>query len=188
MRSGSAPLVESTSRLFFALWPDQATRAALDQIAANLHAHWGGRRMHSDTLHMTLAFLGDTPLARLDALRELAASMSGEAFTLTLDRPDCWQHNHVGWLGPASSPPALTEVVADLRQAMLASKFAFDDKRFVPHVTLLRNAQCGPPPICQPVMWRANDFVLLASRRQQPGYDVLGTWPLSVHADVPKSA
>ena len=179
---------EPTSRLFFALWPDDVTRAALDQIADNLHIHWGGRRMHSDTLHMTLAFLGDTPISRLDALRELAATVPGEAFTLQLDRPGCWQHNHVGWLGLTSVSPALMQLVADLRQALLASKFAFDDKRFVPHITLLRNAQCGPPPSCQPVIWRAQDFVLLASRKQQPGYDVLGTWPLSAKPGIPKPA
>ena len=179
-------MAEITARLFFALWPDDATRAAFDQIAANLHANWGGRRMLSDTLHMTLAFLGDTPIARLDALRELAATVPGEAFTLQLDRPGCWQHNHIGWLGLASAPPALMQLVKDLRQAMKASKFAFDEKRFVPHITLCRNAQCGPSPSCQPVVWRAQDFVLLASRKQRPGYDVLGTWPLSDYPSVPK--
>ena len=179
---------EPSSRLFFALWPDEVTRAKLDQIATALHASWGGRRMQSDTLHMTLAFLGETPLSRLDALRELAATISVEAFTLRLDRPGCWQHNHVGWLGLSATQPALAQLVADLRQAMTANQFAFDDKRFMPHVTLLRNAQCGPPPSCQPVIWHANDFVLLASRRQQPGYDVLGTWPLSAPPDIPKPA
>lgn len=89
-------MVKPTSRLFFALWPDEVTRAKLDQIATALHASWGGRRMHRDALHMTLAFLGDTPLSRLDALRELAATISGEAFAFTLDRPDCWRHNRIG--------------------------------------------------------------------------------------------
>lgn len=179
---------EPSSRLFFALWPDEVTRAKLDQIATALHASWGGRRMHRDTLHMTLAFLGETPLSRLDALRELAATISGEAFMLRLDRPGCWQHNHVGWLGLAPAPPALMQLVVDLRQAMTASKLAFDDKSFVPHITLLRNAQCGPPPSCPPVMWCARDFVLLASRKQQPGYDVLGSWPFSAKPGIPKPA
>lgn len=179
---------EPSSRLFFALWPEEVTRAALDQIAANLHASWGGRRMHGDTLHMTLAFLGETPIPRLDELRELAATISCEAFTLILNRPGCWQQNRVGWLGLSATPPALAQLVAALRQAMHASKVAFDDKRHVPHVTLLRNAQCGPLTSCPTVIWHANDFVLLASRRQQPGYDVLGTWPLSDPPGIPKPA
>lgn len=176
---------ESTLRLFFALSPNLVTRAALDQIAANLHASWGGRRMHSDTLHMTLAFLGDTPNTRLDALLELAATIPGEAFTFTLDRPGCWQHNHIGWLGVQDTPPALAQLVAKLQRALHQSGFTVDDRRYVPHVTLLRNAQCGPPPSCHPVIWRAQDFVLLASRKQKPGYDVLGTWPLSAKPGIP---
>lgn len=179
-------MAELSSRLFFALWPEESTRAMLDHIAETLHVRWGGRRMRRDTLHMTLAFLGDTPLSRLDTLREIAATIPAEAFSLTLDRPGCWPQSHVGWLGLAATPPPLTQLVMELRQALQASRFAFDDKRFVPHVTLLRNAQCGSSPSCQPVMWRARDFVLLASRRQQAGYDVLGTWPLSVHAGLPK--
>lgn len=170
---------ESSSRLFFALWPDEATRAGLDQIAASLHARWGGRRMHSDTLHMTLAFLGDTPLARLDALRELAATIPGEAFTLTLDRPGCWKHNRIGWLGVQATPQALAQLVSNLRGVLHAEEFPVDDQHYVPHVTLLRDTNCSSPPSCQPVTWHAKDFVLLASRKQKPGYDLLGTWPLS---------
>lgn len=179
---------ESSSRLFFALWPDDATRAALDQIAANLHTHWGGRRMHSNTLHMTLAFLGDTPLARLGALRELAAAIPGEAFTLMLDRPDCWKHNRIGWLGVQDTPLALAQLVSNLRGVLHAEQFAVDDQHYVPHITLLRNAQCGPLPSCQPLKWRVQDFVLLASRKQKPGYDALGTWPLSAKPCIPNRA
>ena len=170
---------EPALRLFFALWPDAATRAALDQVGAGLHARWGGRRMQHDALHMTLAFLGDTPLKRLDALRGLAAKMTGEAFTLKLDRPGCWQHNRVGWLGLATTPLALTQLVTDLRRMLHANKFTVDDQRYVPHVSLLRNAHCAPPPPCQPVTWHAQNFVLLASHKQPHGYEVLGTWSLS---------
>lgn len=135
--------------------------------------------MHSDTLHITLVFLGDTPNTRLDALRELAATITNEAFTLKLDRPGCWQHNRIGWLGVQDTPPALAQLVANLQRALHQSGFTVDDRRYVPHVTLIRNALCGPPPSCQPVTWRAQNFVLLASSKQRPGYDALGTWPLS---------
>lgn len=135
--------------------------------------------MRSNTLHMTLAFLGETPLARLDALRELAATIPGEAFTLTLDRLGCWKHNRIGWLGVQDTPQALAQLVSNFRGVLHAEQFAVDDQHYVPHVTLLRNAQCRPPPSCPPVTWRAKDFVLLASHKQRPGYDLLGTWPLS---------
>lgn len=173
--------MDATSlRLFFALWPNEATRAALDHVATNLHPIWGGRRMLSASLHLTLAFLGDTPVTRLDALRQLAATVAGEAFTLKLDSPGCWQHNHIGWLGVKETPPALAQLVADLRRVLHAGEFAIDDQRHVPHVTLLRNARCSAPPPCPCVNWHATHFVLLASRAPGAGgYEVLGEWPLS---------
>ena len=172
---------EASLRVFFALWPDEATRVALDNAAATLHPTWGGRRMRRGSLHLTLAFLGDTPVTRLDALRQLAATVAGEPFTLTLDSPGCWQHNHVGWLGVKETPPALAQLVSDLRRVLRAGEFPLDHQPYVPHVTLVRNARCSAPPPCQPVVWRAQGFVLLASPKPGigSGYDVLGEWPLS---------
>ena len=172
---------EISLRLFFALWPDEATRVALDNAAATLHPIWGGRRVHSESLHLTLAFLGDTPVTRLDALRQLAATLTGAPFTLKLDSPGCWQHNRVGWLGVKDIPPALAQLVPDLWRVLHAGEFAVDDRRYIPHVTLLRNARCNATPPCQPVVWHAQSFVLLASRKPGAGggYGVLGEWPLS---------
>lgn len=177
---------EASLRVFFALWPDEATRVALDRAAASLHPTWGGRRMRSESLHLTLAFLGDTPVARLDALRQLAATVAGEPFTLTLNSPGCWQHNRIGWLGVTDTPPALAQLVADLTRVLQAGEFPLDRQRYIPHVTLLRNAHCSAPPPCQPVVWCAQNFVLLASRKPEAGggYDVLGIWPLSAAARV----
>lgn len=172
---------QATLRLFFALWPDDATRAALDQTAASLHLTWSGRRMRRESLHLTLVFLGDTPVMRLDALRQLAVTVAGEAFTLTLDSPGCWPQNRVGWLGVKETPPELTQLVSNLRRVLHAGEFPLDRQRYVPHVTLLRNARCSMPPPCQPVVWCAQSFVLLASPklRGEGNYDVLGEWPLS---------
>lgn len=170
-----------TRRLFFALWPDLATRVALDQTAASLHVNWGGRQMPPESLHLTLAFLGDTPVVRLDELHRLAAAVIGRTFTLKLDSPGCWQQNRVGWLGVKETPPALTLLVSHLRRALRAGQFPFDDRRYVPHVTLLRNAHCGAPPPCPPLMWNAQNFALLHSPGlgATRGYTVLGRWPLA---------
>jgi 2'-5' RNA ligase len=172
---------EQSLKLFFALWPDAGTRAALNKAGKRLHKSWGGRRMHSHGLHLTLAFLGDTAMTRLDELRQLAATLAGEAFTLSLDRPGCWQHNHVGWLGASEPPAALGQWVSNLTAALQTARFSFDPRPFVPHVTLLRNARCTAPPVCQAVVWRARHFALLASRRMESGggYEVLEEWPLS---------
>lgn len=180
MADAPDPAQPETQRLFFALWPDDATRDALNRTGKWLHQHWGGRRMRADTLHLTLAFLGNTPLEARDALLPHIGAIRADAFDLLLDRAGCWQHNRIGWLGGSEIPVQLAELAERLRSALREAGTSFDAKPFVPHVTLLRNTPGGPVPACTPVRWRANDFVLVASQTGVDGahYTILNRWPL----------
>lgn len=168
-------------RLFFALWPDDATRAALNHTGKWLHKHWDGRRMQADTLHLTLAFLGRTPVAQLDALTACVDAIHANAFELTLDQPGHWRHNRIGWLGPSQPPSQLGELVRELNAAIRQSGIAFDARPHVPHVTLLRNTAGGELPKCTSVYWPVNGFVLVASRTESDGayYAIVKRWPLA---------
>ncbi len=172
---------EKTLRLFFALWPDVDTRAALDRTGKWLHQHWEGRRTRPETLHLTLVFLGTVDASRLDELRELAAQVRAEKFALNLDQAGCWRHNRVGWLGAGETPPALARLVADLESRLESSLFRFDKRAFVPHITLLRKARCAEPPACRQVDWPVERFVLVESRSTESGvqYQTVGEWPLA---------
>ncbi len=167
-------------RLFFALWPDDATRTALNHTGKWLHQHWDGRRMRADTLHLTLAFLGRTPVDQLDALTASVDAIEAKAFELTLDQPGHWQHNRVGWLGPSQPPSQLGELVSALNAAIQQSGITFDARPHVPHVTLLRNTAGGELPACEPIRWSVRDFVLVSSRTETGGlyYDVIRRWGL----------
>jgi 2'-5' RNA ligase len=171
------PPPPATQRLFLALWPDNATRNALERAGEALHRHWGGRRMRADTLHLTLAFLGETPMQTCAVLLPHLAAVRAAPFELRLDRAGCWPHNRIGWLGAAQTPAALIELAADLRGALAAASTTFDRRPFVPHVTLLRQTAGGQPPACAPVRWPVHDFSLVLSR---PGarYEILQRWPL----------
>lgn len=170
-----------TLRLFFALWPDDATRDALNRTGKWLQQHWGGRRMRAETLHLTLAFLGSTPVDRLDTLFACADSIQSDAFELTLDLPGYWRHNRIGWLGASETPPPHLELVGALNTRLLEEGFPVDTRPHVPHVTLLRNAAGGEVPKCAPVLWTASDFVLVSSRTESCGaqYEVIRRWPLA---------
>ncbi|MCD6707437.1 MAG: RNA 2',3'-cyclic phosphodiesterase [Thiobacillus sp.] len=179
--TGSDPAEPDTLRLFFALWPDDATRDALDRAGKWLHQHWGGRRMRADTLHITLAFLGSTPAEQLDVLAACADTVRIDAFELVLDQAGYWRHNRIGWLGAGRTPPQHFELVGALSTALRGAGFAVDARPHVPHVTLLRNSAGGAPPACEPVHWPIRDFVLVASRREADGmhYDAIRRWPLA---------
>ncbi|MCU0811259.1 MAG: RNA 2',3'-cyclic phosphodiesterase [Thiobacillaceae bacterium] len=179
---------EKTLRLFFALWPDSDTRAALDRTGKWLHRHWEGRLTRAETLHLTLVFLGAVDASRLDALRELAAQVRAESFALQLDQAGCWRHNRVGWLGAGETPPALATLVADLENRLESGLIRFDKRAFVPHITLLRKARCAEVPACRPVVWPVDRFVLVESQSTESGvlYQIVGEWPLaSAAAELP---
>ena len=175
------PAEPDTLRLFFALWPDAATRDALNRTGKWLHQHWGGRRMRADTLHITLAFLGSTPADQLDVLDACADSIQAESFELLLDQAGYWRHNRIGWLGASQTPPQHVELVNALNAALKSAGFAVDARPHVPHVTLLRNTAGGELPQCAPVHWPISGFVLVASRTGAEGayYEVVRRWALA---------
>ncbi len=177
--SGSAK--PDTLRLFFALWPDDATRAALNRTSKWLHQHWGGRRMRADTLHLTLAFLGSTPVEQLEALIACVDTVHAQAFDLVLDQAGYWRHNRIGWLGASETPPQHFELVGALNTALQAVGFPVDARPHVPHVTLLRNAAGGEIPACKPIGWPVSEFVLVKSVTEPGGacYEMVRRWPLA---------
>jgi 2'-5' RNA ligase len=175
------PAESGTLRLFFALWPDDATRDALNRTGKWLHQHWGGRRMRADTLHITLAFLGSTPAEQLDVLAACADTVKTGAFELVLDQAGYWRHNRIGWLGASETPQQHSELVGALNAALQGAAFSVDARPHVPHVTLLRNTAGGEVPACTPVRWPVSDFALVESRTEPSGakYQVIRRWPLA---------
>ncbi len=167
--------------MFFALWPDGKTRRALDQAAGKAGRQCGGRRTRSETIHMTLVFLGEAPLARLEQLRETAAGIVLPGFSVPINRMGWWRHNRIVWAGTDAAPELLSELAGALRKKLTAAGFGFDAKTFVPHVTLLRKAHCPDrefPPLA--VEWKAEDFVLVRSVLSAEGaaYEIVGRWEL----------
>ncbi len=177
------PAQQDTLRLFFALWPDDATRDALNRTGKWLHQHWGGRRMRADTLHITLAFLGSTPAEQLGRLATCADAVKTKAFELILDQAGYWRHNRIGWLGASETPPQHSDLVGALNTALQDAGFPVDARPHVPHVTLLRKSLGGEVPECMPVHWPINDFVLVKSVTESNGahYEVIWRWPLDMN-------
>jgi 2'-5' RNA ligase len=173
------PRASDVDRLFFALWPDDAVRAALARYAAAAHQVAGGRVMRAETLHLTLAFLGETPVERLAALRAAADHVARASFALVLDRAAWWKHNRIVWAGASLVPEALADMVAALRERITAAGFRCDPKPFVAHATLLRGATPrGALPALMPIEWRGAGFVLVRSTLAPGGsrYETVAAW------------
>lgn len=155
------------ARVFFALWPSPEAARQLAAVAASFAAAAGGRATRLESLHLTLAFLGDVAVDRLPELERAAREVRGEAFPLTLDRLAIWRHNRVFWAGCSVPPPALADLSAGLAAALRAAGFAVADggRTFTPHVTLARRivALDAAWPECAPVSWSNRRFALVRS-------------------------
>jgi 2'-5' RNA ligase len=172
------------ARVFFALWPDDAVRRALGERTEALYRQVGGKPSRAESVHLTLLFLGDVPVARLDALQAVGASAAFEPFTLRLDRVGCWKHNQIAWAAPSQIPPALARLVQTLESGVDGEGFRFDRRPYAPHITLVRKARCVALKRVDPVEWPVHEFVLVRSELHSEGsrYETIGRWPTAAEA------
>ena len=168
------------SRLFFALWPDEAARQRIVVLAEQFHRRYGGRRVATPSLHITLAFLGNTLDTRVPALQGLARELDAAAFDLTLGFAGAWNKG-VFWLAPQETPAELTHLVVQLHHQLREAGIPFANQSFAPHLTLMRSAKYadGPMPI-EPIELKVEDFVLVRTVFVAGGvrHDALARFPL----------
>jgi RNA 2',3'-cyclic 3'-phosphodiesterase len=140
-----------------------------------------GRCTRDDSIHLTLAFVGDVDSVRLAELLAPPAELTVARFTLTFDSWGCWPRNAVAWVAPSRVPGPLRDLAARMEAWLRDSGFELDVRPFNPHVTLVRKAQCAPLPDSTPsIEWQVEDFVLVRSALAPAGsrYEIIGRWPL----------
>lgn len=147
-------------RLFFAVWPDDAT----SQELARLQSRVRGRKTHHDDFHITLAFLGERPVDSLPILKEILARLGSIDMTLVLDRLGYFRHNRIAWVGMETPPPALFQLHDRLRRELTGRSIPFSGYGdFRPHITLARNADAPDEEPFAPIAWRARRIALAES-------------------------
>jgi 2'-5' RNA ligase len=174
-------------RLFFALWPDDATRDALRRATRSAVRHCGGKPVAPGNYHVTLAFLGNVPDERCDAVIAAVRALSLAPLTLTLDRLGYFEAAQVLWFGPSQPPELLHRFVAELSRGLRGLGLAPDPRAFHPHLTLARKVH-SPPELRAPraVEWPVAGFCLVESETDPGGarYRVVAQF----HADFPTTA
>lgn len=176
-------------RLFFALWPDDAVRAAIagHAVALRQRLRPRGHPVSPQRYHLTLQFLGEfdaLPAALAERAMSAAARVRAPAFELRLDRTGSFDNRSIPWwLGCGRTPGDLLRLWDGLGQELgMARVEVRSANQLRPHVTILRDAAAALPAgaIDVPVDWHVDAFVLIHSA---PGahseYRELGRWPLS---------
>jgi RNA 2',3'-cyclic 3'-phosphodiesterase len=137
------------TRTFIAVELPNAARAALQAHITRLSRALPRVRFQSlDSLHLTLAFLGELDEEQVDAATQsaLAAASTAPPFTLTVAGLGIFGPPHaprVLWCGVGGDVPTLLRLQATLTRRLEAAGFPREERPFAPHLTLARFKQ--PP-------------------------------------------
>jgi RNA 2',3'-cyclic 3'-phosphodiesterase len=137
-----------------------------------------------ESLHLTLAFLGQRSAESLPGLERIAATVTFRHGAFVLRTATLGSFSRAGstrllWLGLAPAP-ALADLAWDLRGTLQVAGEAMDTKPFHPHVTLGRFRQAQPMAgfTAPPTQCFYVDSLTLFESRPMGQYEPLRTWDL----------
>lgn len=156
--------MQSNSRLFFALVPPATLARQIALIGNDISKKIMARQVTSEMIHMTLRYIGQTDKSIADCVIEAADSISIPAFTIDLKKTDYRKKPQVIWCEPEYVNKSLNDLVNQLEKNCQQCELLPEQRKFIPHVTLLRKAKTFEvkEDIKLPT-WKVNEFVLLAS-------------------------
>lgn len=174
--SGDGPRLR---RLFFALWPDDAARGAIERACRRVVRLSGGRPTAKRNLHITVAFLGEVDEEALERAAGVPPIEVGP-IELELDVLGFFPAPRILWLGPRHVPPALSTLERTLWAGLEREGFEREPRIYRPHLTLARRARAVEGETITPVRVRFDTLTLVESMPIQRNvhYEPLRQWPL----------
>lgn len=130
-------------RLFIAIELPDDVKRELDRLWTDIP---GARRVPTDQIHLTLAFLGEVEEAALERLAGNLVRIQVPEFRLSLSTVGCFPNRHrprVLWVGLVPHP-LLMHLVAGVQEAVLACGIPQEERPFSPHITLARLKLASP--------------------------------------------
>ncbi len=140
---------EETYRLFIAVDLSEAAVTHLAHAIAGLHVVQARARVTArERWHVTLAFLGDVAVSRLEAVEKAlhAAAGHARAFQLHIAGGGTFR-SQVLWAGIAGDVDGLNILARLVRLELRKAKLPHDDRPYRPHLTLARPGDRVPPEL-----------------------------------------
>ena len=167
-----------SSRLFFALWPDNQTRLQLLRISKALEVK-GFKSVLPNNFHVTLVFLGNIDAATELLIKDAAEEFSAQPVKLIFDQLSYWHKPNVLCLTCSNSVKEIELLVISLNAGVAQCGVQTEIRPYLPHITLCRHAGYLPVISFEPVSWQAESYCLVESCSEPSGvgYHVKQQWP-----------
>ncbi|MBS0300331.1 MAG: RNA 2',3'-cyclic phosphodiesterase [Proteobacteria bacterium] len=168
-------------RVFFAVFPNKTVQKQIAHHAETLEPICGGRKIKMPHLHLTLVFLGEVSVERIEMLQQIMKSIPVKKFELVLDQISYWKRNQIVSLQAKQLPAELFALVDAIQMKLAENGFPFDQHVYKPHITLLRQAvHHVSSDLIKPIYWPVNQWSLIQSKSIPTGveYVPLDHWRL----------
>jgi 2'-5' RNA ligase len=172
-----APLrTRSYTDLFFALWPDEATRSQIAEATSAL----GGRITAARNLHLSLGFVSHVSPTQVEECIHIGAALVQAPLELELTHIEYWRDVGIAALVLRQTPDLLLQLVMQLRDALSRCGLDIDPRPFRAHVVVSRHiSDFRTKPLAAPIVWRPHCVALIEPQLAERfrSYQVREMWP-----------
>lgn len=165
-------------RLFVAmLFNDDFVKALTDTMSDMRRLGISGNYTRSESLHLTLAFLGETE--KISEAKEALSELELSPVTLTLEGTG--RFGDLIWAG-IKPVPALMNSAKAVSDSLSGKGFILENRQFKPHVTLVRRASFTVLPKAHTASMTVHRISLMKSdlSGRKPSYTEIFSRSLSV--------
>ena len=127
-------------RLFVAIEVPEGIRSAAAEAAAELKGR-GVSLVSAERMHFTLVFMPSIDEPRLDSIRQVMASVAVPETVVRLSGLACFGNPGAIYAEAREGSGTMADAADSLRRLLAEKRIFFDDKKFVPHMTVARIRQ-----------------------------------------------
>jgi 2'-5' RNA ligase len=158
-------------RLFIAVNFSDEIKSRILKVQEHLRSQsTRGNFTKPENLHLTLAFLGETPEEKLASLCPIIDNIESPSFEIPFNRTGCFTHSRkeLWWIGAGQNNPGLSSLKSihdRLVRDLLDAGFSVDERPFNVHVTLAREVKHLNPIVldCPEIILKVNRISLVKS-------------------------
>jgi 2'-5' RNA ligase len=159
-------------RLFIAITLSETIKLALQDLQTPFRLRrQRGNFTTFNNLHLTLVFIGECSIQETEVIESILEEVKGLPFELTLGELGNFikRDGEIWWVGIKPNP-YLNKLQANITKVLRENDISFEDKKYVPHLTLVRNYKASTQETLllsqsKPLSFKVNSFSLMKSER-----------------------